>query len=135
MRSLLILALAAGCNHKSAPTDDWCQTYVDELRRRAEGNVHSMTLSDANRRFAVERLRAMVGSDPALAVAFEVCSDAADDSPASKEARALRINDLHHDIANYVVDHGEVAPGEAQARQFKQLFEQLAHAYADPAPQ
>ena len=68
MRSLAILALAAGCSHKSAPTTEWCQTYCNELRVRAAGDVRAMTLNEDNRRHGAQELLAMVGSDPAINV-------------------------------------------------------------------
>lgn len=133
MRSLVVLALAAGCNQHSAPTSKWCQTYVNELRLRAAGDVHAMTLNEANRRHGAEELRAMVGSDPAINVAFNVCSDAARDSPERSEARSLRLIDLQAKISSYVIVHSDAALDETQAKQLGQLVEQLADTYTDQA--
>jgi len=134
MRSLIVLALAAGCSHKSAPTNKWCQSYLNELRLRAAGDVNAMTLNEVSRRLGAEELRAMVGSDPAINVAFNVCSDAVDDPPARYGERGLRVIDLQAKILSYVNVHSDVALDEIQAKQLVQLVEQLADAYTDSAP-
>ena len=134
MRSLVILALAVGCSHKSAPTSKWCQSYLNALRLRAAGDVHAMTLNEANRRHGAQELLAMIGSDPAINVAFDVCSDANDDPPARWEARSLRVIDLQAKISSYVIVHSDAALDEAQAKELLQLVEQLANTYTDSAP-
>ena len=134
MRSLVILALAAGCSHKSAPSGEWCQTYLDELRLRAAGDIRAMTLNEDNRRHGAQELLAMVGSAPAINVAFKVCSDAAGDPAARVGARNLRVIDLQMKISDYVIVHTDAGLDEAQAKQLEQLVEQLANTYTDPAP-
>lgn len=129
MRLLVILVLAA-CSHKSAPTSEWCKTYVDELRVRGARSVEQMTKTENFRRHGSEELLAMVGFDPAIDVAFNACSDAAGDSLARAETRKLRVNDLQAQIARFVLR--DTALDAAQAKQLGLLVEQLATAHSEP---
>lgn len=124
MRCLLVVALVAGCSHKSAPTSEWCLSYLNDFRARAAADVTA--LADATHR---DELLAMVGSDPAHAIAFAACSDADGDAPEVREARAQRVIDLQHEVTLYVLSHAVADPRELQA-----LITQLADAYTIPDP-
>jgi hypothetical protein len=134
MRSLAILALAVGCSHRYPPTSEWCLTYLNGLRTRATADVQAMTLNDASHRHGAEELLTMVGSDPAINVAFEVCADADDDDADRVAARNLRVLDLQTKISNYVLVHGNAALDEPQAKELGRLVEQLAETYTAQSP-
>ena len=128
VRFFVILALAAGCGAKPAPTREWCQSYVNELRQRGTYAIRAMTLNEANR-----ELLGMVGSDPAIRVALQVCSDGNGDSARVAETRALRTIDLQHQITATVLSRsGQL--DDARAKKLGELVDQLATAYTEPAP-
>jgi len=125
MRSLVIFALAAGCSHKSAPTSEWCLSYLNDFRARASADI--LALNDAAHR---DELLAMVGADPARTVAFNVCSDADEDTDERRQARGQRVVDASHAVTLYVLTHVPLGdPKELQA-----LVTQLADAYTVPNP-
>ena len=124
MRSLVILALAAGCSHKSAPTGEWCLSYLNDFRARAAADV--LALNDATHR---DELLAMVGTDPARIVAFNACSDADEDTGDKRQARDQRVVDAAHAVTLYVLTHVPADPKELQA-----LVTQLADTYTVPIP-
>jgi hypothetical protein len=104
------------------------------VRTRATADVEAMMLNEASHRQGAEDLLAMVGSDPAINVAFKVCSDADDDDADRVAVRNLRVLDLQTKISNYVLSHGNAALDEPQAKELKQLIEQLAETYTAMAP-
>ena len=122
MRSLVILALAAGCSHKSAPTGEWCLSYLNDFRARAAADI--LALNDATHR---DELLAMVGADPARTVAFNACSDADGDTEEQRRARDQHVVDAAHAVTLYVLTHVPADPKELQA-----LVTQLADAYTIP---
>ncbi len=124
MRRFVLIAVLAGCSHKSAPTTDWCLSYLNDFRSRAAADVAA--LGDATRR---EDLLAMVGSDPAHTIAFDVCSDADEDTPERHEARKQHVIDLQKSVTLYVLSHAVANPTELQA-----LVTQVANMYTDPFP-
>ena len=134
MRLLVILALASGCGRKTAPTTEWCSTYVRELRQHATHEIDSMTQDGSLRRRGAEELVAQLGFSPANDVVTKVCSDANEDSPDHAEWRTLRINDLRAKIVDYVLIHSDAGLDKAQATELAQLVEQFASTYTDPDP-
>jgi hypothetical protein len=122
MRSFLIIALAAGCSHKSAPTGEWCLSYLNDFRAKAASDI--LALNDATHR---DELLAMVGADPARTVAFNACSDADEDTDDKRQARGQHVVDAAHAVTLYVLTHVPADPKDLQA-----LVTQLADAYTVP---
>ena len=139
MRSLVILALAAGCSHKSAPTDQWCHAYIADLRDWAARDIKDLGQeSAAVRQRALEELRGLFSDRPANSLAMKVCSDPDGDTPADAEARSVRFNDVSHKMSNDLtlhIDDGK-AFDAAQAKALQQELDQLADNYTatHPAP-
>jgi hypothetical protein len=132
VRSLVVLVLAAGCGHKAAPTSDWCFKYINDLRVRGAADVRAMTSHEGDRR-AADALLAMVGSGPALEVAFDACSDADGDLADVVDTRKSRVAAQQSQIATYVSQHTSAPLDDSQAKELVHLIEQLATAYTDPA--
>jgi hypothetical protein len=132
MRSLVVLVLAAGCGHKAADTSEWCLKYINHVRARGTADVKAMTAAD-DRQTGANGLLGMVGSDPALEVAFDACSDADGDLGDVIDKRRIAVVEAQKRIASYVTSHASAPLDDSQAKELVHLVEALTTAYTDPA--
>ena len=96
----MIVALAA-CG-KSAPTKDWCSSYVAELNTDMKGAIR--WLGDANKALRADgrdKLNDVIHTAE-MPLVLNVCSDALGDSNKERAARGERVITLEHDLKQQV---------------------------------